>query len=80
MKKVIKHRLLETIGALINILLISKYFFDKITIRCEPCLDPGNCPSCQTEFMKYFWIYMIGFNLMFIAAIVIKLRIEKISQ
>ena len=77
MINIIKHRLIEIIGVLINIVLISKYLFDKITIRCEPCLDLGNCPPCQTEYMKYFWIYMIGFNIMFILALVIKRRIER---
>jgi len=36
-KKVIKHRIVEIIGVLINLILISKYFFDKLTICCEPC-------------------------------------------
>lgn len=80
MINIIKHRLIEIIGVLINIILISKYLFDKITIRCEPCLDPGNCSPCQTKYMKYFWIYMIGFNIMFIVALVIKRRIGRIER
>jgi len=71
-KKVIKHRIVEIIGVLINLILISKYFFDKLTIRCEPCLDKNDCPPCQTDFMKYFWIYLLSFNLLIIFGLIMK--------
>jgi len=77
MRKIIKHRFIEIIGISINLILISKYLLDKLTIRCEPCIDSNDCPPCQTDYMKNFWIYMIVFNLMFVTGIIIKRKFEK---
>jgi hypothetical protein len=71
MKEYLRNRILEIIGFVINATLISKFFFDKITIRCEPCFS-SDCPPCQTEYMKNIWIYLIGFNLLFAIALVLK--------
>ncbi len=46
-----------------NVLLIAKYFFDKWSIRCEPCSDLGDCPPCETEFMSNILIYLALFNI-----------------
>lgn len=74
MRQFIKHRIIEIIGILINIILISRYLFDKITIRCEPCLNPNDCPPCQTDYMENFGVYMIAFNILFAAGIIIKMK------
>ncbi len=71
MKEFLINRTLEIIGFVINAVLISIFFFDKITIRCEPCFS-SDCPPCQTEYMKNIWIYLIGFNLLFAIAFVLK--------
>lgn len=55
-----KSRIIWIIG---NLLLIGKYFFDKASIQCEPCLT-SDCPACETDYMKYFWIYIIVWNLL----------------
>jgi hypothetical protein len=77
MRKIIKHRFIEIIGMSINLVLISKYLLDKLTIRCEPCIGSNDCPPCQTDYMKNFWIYMIVLNLMFVTGIILKRKFEK---
>ena len=47
-----------------NAVLIGKYFLDKTTIRCEPCLPGDVCPPCQTDFMQEFWMWIIGWNVL----------------
>ena len=48
-----------------NVVLIVMYFYDKTHIQCEPCIS-SNCPPCQTEFMKYIWLYVVAWNLLYI--------------
>jgi hypothetical protein len=60
----IKKRILEIVGVVGNLILISMYLFDMFTIQCEPCIDIHNCPQCQTDFMKRFWIYILVYNLL----------------
>ena len=72
MIKQFKNRIIEIIGISINLILISKYLFDKITIRCEPCLNTSDCPPCQTDYMKNIWIYLIVFNALILLGLTIK--------
>ena len=74
MIKQFKNRIIEIIGIFINLVLISKYLFDKITIRCEPCLNTSDCPPCQTDYMKNIWIYLIVFNALILLGFTIKKR------
>lgn len=48
----------------INIILIGNYVFHSYSIRCEPCMEGFPCPPCETPYMKEFWKYFIGWNLM----------------
>jgi hypothetical protein len=75
-----KKRIIEILGIIGNLILISKYLFDKITIRCEPCIDPNNCPPCQTDYMKYFWIYLIIFNVLIIIGLILKRKMKGSHQ
>jgi len=68
----IKKWIIELIALIGNLILVSKYFIDKATICCEPCIDPNDCPPCQTDFMKYFWYYFIVFNTLIIIGLIIK--------
>jgi len=77
MRKFIRHRFIEIIGILINLILISKYLLDKLTIRCEPCVDSNDCPPCQTDYMKNYWIYIIVFNVFFVIAIIIERKSKR---
>ena len=72
----IKKRIIEIVGIIGNLILISHYLFDKFTIQCEPCIDPNNCPPCQTDYMKYFWIYLIIFNVLIIIGLILKRKIK----
>lgn len=74
MFKQFKNRIIEIIGILIDLILILKYLFDKITIRCEPCLNSNDCPLCQTDYMKNIWIYLIVFNVLILLGLTIKKR------
>jgi hypothetical protein len=71
MKGFFKKWIIETIWIIGNIILILKYFIDKCTIRCEPCIDINNCPPCQTDFMRDFWIYTTIFNLLIIIGLIV---------
>jgi len=73
----VKSRIFELIWLATNLLLIGKYFLDKFTIQCEPCIDLNDCPPCQTDFMKKFWLYMLILNLVFSIGLVVKNRIKK---
>ena len=73
----VKSRIFELIWLATNLLLIGKYFLDKFTIQCEPCIDLNDCPPCQTDFMKNFWLYMLILNLVFSIGLVVKNRIKK---
>jgi len=68
----IKKWFIETIWIGGNLILILKYFIDKIEIRCEPCIDVNNCPPCQTDFMKDFWIYIAIFSMIIIVGLIVK--------
>lgn len=46
----------------VNVILIAKYLWDSISIQCEPCLPGIECPPCQTNFMEFFWWYLILWN------------------
>ena len=46
-----------------NLILVLKYYWDSISIQCEPCLPEGPCPPCQTDFMANFWWYLTTWNL-----------------
>lgn len=72
MKEFIKKWIIEIIWIVGNLILILKYFIDKIGIRCEPCIDANNCPPCQTDFMRDFWIYAAIFNILIIFGLIIK--------
>jgi len=72
MKELIKKRFIEFIWIIGNIIMIFKYVLDKICIRCEACIDINNCPPCQTDFMRDFWIYTVIFNMLIIIGFVIK--------
>ena len=71
MKGFINNWIIETIWIIGNIMLILKYFIDKSTIRCEPCVNINNCPPCQTDFMRDFWIYTTIFNLLIIIGLIV---------
>ena len=71
MKRFINNWIIETIWIIGNIMLILKYFIDKSTIRCEPCVNINNCPPCQTDFMRDFWIYTTIFNLLIIIGLIV---------
>lgn len=45
-----------------NIILIGLYIIHMIGIQCEPCIDPNNCPPCQTDYMKKFPWIIAAFN------------------
>jgi len=72
MKGFIKKWIIEVIWILGNLLLIIKYFIDKTHIQCEPCIDINNCPPCQTDFMRDFWIYLAIFNILVVVGLIIK--------
>lgn len=72
MKGFIKKWIIEFTWIVGNLILILKYFIDKISIRCEPCIDANNCPPCQTDFMRDFWIYTMIFNILIIIGLIIK--------
>ena len=72
MKEFIQRRIIEILGVLANLFLISKFFFDKLTICCEPCIDINNCPPCRTDFMKNFWIFLLVINTMIIVGLIMK--------
>ena len=73
----VKNRIFELIWLATNLLLIGKYFLDKFTIQCEPCVDLNDCPPCQTDFMKNFWLYMLILNIVFSIGLVVKNRIKQ---
>jgi hypothetical protein len=60
-----------------NLILLGKYFFDKMIIRCEPCKPDLPCPPCQTDYMTNIWIYVMVLNA---AAIGIGLVIMKLRK
>jgi len=68
MIKFIKQKLPVITAFFVNILLIAKYFYDKVTICCEPCPKGIDCPPCQTDFMKYFWIWILVFTALIITS------------
>ena len=72
MKGFIKQRIIEILGVIANLILISKFFLDKLTICCEPCIDMNNCPPCRTDFMKNFWIYLLVLNTLIIFGLIMK--------
>ena len=53
-----------TVWLIVNLIIVAKYFWDKMTIQCEPCLPEIECPSCQTNFMENFWWYFVGWNIL----------------
>jgi hypothetical protein len=48
-----------------NMLLAVKYYFDKASIQCEPCINK-DCPPCQTDFMEYIWYYVLAWNVFYL--------------
>lgn len=46
-----------------NSILITKYFWDAMSINCEPCPPGTPCGPCQTDYMKYFPYFIAGWNL-----------------
>lgn len=65
------------IGVLGNLSLLGKYFFDKMSIQCEPCLPHSTCPPCQTDFMSRIWIYLLVWNIIAISFGMIWLKWKK---
>lgn len=45
-----------------NIILILKYFWDAMSIKCEPCLPGTPCEPCQTDYMKDIYYFIAGWN------------------
>lgn len=72
-----KKRIFELVGITTNLILIGKYFFDKLTIRCEPCIDLNDCPPCQTDFMKNFCLYFVTLNVVFVIVLIMKNKLQK---
>jgi len=60
-----------------NLLFLGKYFQDKLTIRCEPCLANTYCPPCQTDYMKDIWTYFIIWNIITIVFGLLWLQVKK---
>ena len=52
-----------SILVIVNLIIVGKYFFDKFSIQCEPCLPNESCPPCQTDYMANIWVYLIIWNL-----------------
>jgi hypothetical protein len=73
----IKKWTVEIVSLIGNLILLSKYLFDKASIRCEPCIDINDCPPCQTEFMRYFWYYFIIFNTLILIGLITKRKKNK---
>lgn len=71
MTNFIKKRLIEVIMIAYNVIILSKYFLDKISICCEPCFT-GDCPPCETDFMKNIWIYLLYGNFVFVLSLIIR--------
>lgn len=71
MKRFIKKWIIEIIWILGNLVLILKYFIDKLTVRCEPCIDVNNCPPCQTDFIRDIWMYIAVFNILIVIGLII---------
>ena len=63
---------IEIIWIIGNLTFIIKYSIDRYFIQCEPCLDINNCPPCQTDFMRDFWIYTAIFNILIIIGLIVK--------
>ncbi len=70
MKEYLKGKVFEIVWVAGWVFLILKYSIDKITIRCEPCIDVNNCPPCQTDFMGNFWTYVAIFNVIVLAGMI----------
>jgi hypothetical protein len=69
------------IGTIVNLLLAIKYYFDYLTIDCEPCLPNEPCPLCRTEFMENFWLIFFTWNLIgFIILNFTKKRIKTVGN
>lgn len=75
MKRFIRNWIIEIIWIAGNLILILKYYIDKIGLACEPCLDVDDCPPCQTDYMRDFWIYLAIFNVLIIIGLIIKKNI-----
>jgi hypothetical protein len=60
----IKKYIIELFWIAGNLAMAIKYFIDKLSVQCEPCADINNCPPCQTDFMRDFWIYLSIYNLL----------------
>ncbi len=73
-----RNKLIILIWVTINLILVARYFWDSISIQCEPCLPEGPCPPCQTDFMEYFWWYLTFWNLiMFLVWLGNRIRTKK---
>jgi hypothetical protein len=66
--------LIWTVG---NLILIGKYFVDKLSIQCEPCLPNYPCPPCQTDYMSNIWLYLLGWNLIAIILGLVWMKLKK---
>ncbi|QQS03521.1 MAG: hypothetical protein IPK50_14580 [Fibrobacterota bacterium] len=80
MKRIFKSWAIEIVWAGGWILLCLIYFVEKISIRCEQCIDLRNCPPCETGFMTNFWIYMALFNAIIVGSMIIRRSIRKFSK
>jgi hypothetical protein len=80
MKGFIRKWTFELIWIVGNLLFIFKYFIDKYTIQCEPCIDISNCPPCQTNFMRDFWIYMTFINILTVIGMIISKQFTKTNK
>ena len=60
-----------------NLVLTGKYFLDKRSIQCEPCLPNTACPPCQTDFMAGIWTYLLVWSLGAVALGLIWMKVKK---
>lgn len=65
-----RNKITIAIWILVDIIMICKFIFDSISIRCEPCFPGEPCPPCRTEFMANFWWYLLCWNLISLAVLI----------
>lgn len=79
MKRVLKNWAIEIAWAAGSTCLSLIYILEKISIRCEPCIDLSCCPPCQTRFMADFWLHMAIFNAIIVGSMIVRRSIPRPS-
>lgn len=73
-----KPRKILILYIVVNLILLARYFYDRFTIQCEPCLDSINCPPCETKFMSQFWFFMGFWNILMVTVLLVVRKMNKV--